>query len=80
MQDQIYRKKGDSNVPIVSIVICTHSRIKFLKLAVLSLCNQIVSSDFFEVVIVDNDQHKNKEVEDIVKIASNQINIRYLYE
>lgn len=66
--------------PILSLVICTHRRFELLKLAVDSLCKQTADSTLFEVIVVDNDKTPNKEVENTVKEAETQINIRYIFE
>ncbi len=46
-------------MPKISIVICTYNRSKYLPEALLSLYNQTVSKNFFEVIVVNNNSSDN---------------------
>jgi glycosyltransferase involved in cell wall biosynthesis len=64
----------------ISVAICTHRRFDLLAGAVESLVDQTASPDSYEVIVVDNDDHPNPTVQEIVSNASSQILVRYLHE
>ncbi len=45
--------------PLISIIVCTYNREKFIKSCLEHLKNQALSIDFFEVLIIDNNSNDN---------------------
>ena len=64
----------------VSIVICTYKRVDLLKGAVQSLIEQSIPASYYEVIVVDNEEEKNLDVQEIVEQAKKNISIQYLHE
>lgn len=64
---------------LVSVIICTYNRAKYLPKALQSVCDQSLSKDLFEIIVVDNNCIDNTAeiVDGFVKRYSN---IRYLKE
>jgi glycosyltransferase involved in cell wall biosynthesis len=63
----------------ISAVICTFKRPDYLRLALRSLCNQTLSRDDYEIIVVDN--AVDAEVEQIVKgFDDGNINLCYVPE
>lgn len=63
---------------ILTVVICTYNRAKYLELALRSLVDQTVSSDFFDVLIVDNNSSDNTE--EIFKKYESRLSLFYVLE
>lgn len=65
-------------LPLISVVICTHNRASHLANALESIQQQLYSSDKFEVIVVDNASIDSTRgvVESFAETAS----VRYVYE
>lgn len=63
---------------LASVVICTHNRANYLTKAIQSLLDQTLSSETFEIIVVDN--CSTDSTKEVVEQFSNQANIRYVYE
>ena len=66
--------------PSLSIIICTHRRVKLFKGALQSLLEQTACSELFEIIVVDNDVNPTPEIKKLVSNALNRIKIIYLHE
>ncbi len=65
--------------PLISVAICTHNRADRLILALEGLVKQSLSSQNFEVLIIDNvSQDNTKEIGD--RYQEKYYNFRYIYE
>ena len=62
----------------ISAVICTYNQENYLRKAINSLVNQSLSSEEFEIVIVDNASTDNTKK--VVEEFSHVSNIKYVYE
>ena len=62
----------------ISAVICTHNRARYLPKAILSLANQDLPKEAYEILIVDN--HSTDETPKIVEGFAGIGNIRYIHE
>ncbi len=70
-----------NNKPLVSVIICTYNREKYLPLALNSLADQTVDKSTYEIVVVNNNSTDNTE--DVVKKfieRNHQLNIKYVIE
>lgn len=62
----------------ISAVICTHNRARYLPKAIISLAEQDLTNETYEIIIVDN--RSTDETQKIVKSFAGVGNIRYIYE
>lgn len=65
----------------VSVIICTYNRIELIEIALASLIAQTLSSDMYEIIVVDNasTQPVKKRIESFIQKNASK-NIRYVYE
>ncbi len=74
--------KGDSKgaeTLLVSVVICTHNRARYLRETIRSLASQTLRRECFEILVVDNastDETRCTVLEELSHVK----NIRYIYE
>lgn len=47
--------------PLVSVIICSYNRARYIATALQSLYEQTAAKDLFEVIVVDNNSHDNTE-------------------
>ena len=67
--------------PVVSVVICTYNRDKFIGEALNCLAGQTLSPHLFEIVVVDNNSTDNTAVIVQKFMAEHPgLNIRYVLE
>lgn len=67
--------------PLVSVIICTYNREKYLPLALNSLINQTVDRSVYEIVIVNNNSTDNTEKVAQKFIHENpELNVKYIVE
>jgi len=67
--------------PVVSVVICTYNRDKFIGEALNCLARQTISSNLFEIIVVDNNSTDNTAAIVQKFIAGHPgLNIRYVLE
>jgi glucosyl-dolichyl phosphate glucuronosyltransferase len=64
--------------PLISVVICTHNRSKYLLKAIQSAVNQTYSKDEYEIIVVDN--ASTDSTADLVRSYQDVGNLRYIYE
>jgi glycosyltransferase involved in cell wall biosynthesis len=64
---------------LISAIICTHNRPKFLETAIQSLVDQPLPVDQFEVIVVDNCS-ANDSTKQVVDKFLPYTNVRYIYE
>jgi glucosyl-dolichyl phosphate glucuronosyltransferase len=64
--------------PLISVVICTHNRAKYLLRAIQSAVNQTYSKDEYEIIVVDN--ASTDSTADLVLSYQGVGNLRYIYE
>ncbi|NIM15261.1 MAG: glycosyltransferase [Candidatus Aminicenantes bacterium] len=64
---------------IISAVICTHNREKFIREAVTSLLEQTLNKDLYEIIVVDN-RSTDDTARIIKEMESRETNIRYVFE
>lgn len=63
----------------ISAIICTYNRADYLRKALQSLCEQSLSTDCYEILVVDN--HSTDNTKQIVREEFAHIsNLRYFYE
>lgn len=77
MPTDIYQ--GCRKKMMLSVIIPTHNRANFLSLALISLTQQTISIDQFEIIIIDNGSTDNT-TQIVEEHSSQQNNIRYFYE
>ncbi|MGZ8558866.1 MAG: glycosyltransferase [Chitinophagaceae bacterium] len=71
----------ENKEPVISVVICTYNRDKFIGEALNCLAKQTLSAELFEIIIVDNDSTDNTPGISKNFIASHpELNIRYVPE
>ena len=63
---------------IISAIICTHNRAKFLAKAINSLVNQSISKSLYEILVIDN--CSTDSTAEVVRKFSADHNVRYFYE
>jgi glycosyltransferase involved in cell wall biosynthesis len=78
MPDKLMIAPRDSIKPILSAVICTYNRAYLLDKVLHSLCNQTLSPQNFEVVIVNDGSIDNTE--EVVLSYAVMLPLRYLYQ
>ncbi len=61
-----------------SIIIPTYNRSKLLNLSLVSILNQSVSKEIFEVIVIDDGSEDNTR--DVCKEFSDRLNIKYFYQ
>jgi glycosyltransferase involved in cell wall biosynthesis len=64
---------------IISAVICTHNRDRFIREAVTSLLEQTLDKDSYEIIVVDN-RSSDDTARIIKEMESGETIIRYLFE
>ena len=65
--------------PKVSVVVCTYNRANILEICLNSLANQTVASDFYEVLVIDNNSTDNTK--DVThKFIEQNSNFKYFLE
>lgn len=64
---------------LVSVIVCTYNREKLLEKTLLSLVEQDLTGDAYEIVVVDNGSSDNTRAV-VEKIAKSCSKIRYIYE
>jgi glycosyltransferase involved in cell wall biosynthesis len=64
---------------LVSIIVCTYNREKLLEKTLLSLVEQDLAGDAYEIVVVDNASSDNTRAV-VERIAKSSGKIRYIYE
>jgi len=64
--------------PLVSAIIITHNRAKYLKKAIQSLINQSIPKHQYEIIVVDN--CSSDCTKEVVEEFSIRNNVQYLYE
>ena len=70
-----------NNTPVLSIVICTYNRDKFIGKSLECLTNQTLSASLYEVIIVDNNSTDNTaHICHTFIAAHTEYNIRYVFE
>jgi glucosyl-dolichyl phosphate glucuronosyltransferase len=73
------RGDGESEKPLISVVICTYNRANLLVSALRSVCKQTIGSSSYEVIVVDN--NSNDQTRSVTEEFCDKYgNIRYLYE
>jgi glycosyltransferase involved in cell wall biosynthesis len=63
---------------LISAIICTHNRAAYLAKAIQSLVDQNISSEKYDIIIVDN--CSTDSTKSVVEQFVSRVNIRYLYE
>lgn len=61
-----------------SVIIPTYNRSGLLKLTLITLLNQDVSNEIFEVIVVDDGSTDDTKI--VVEEFSNRLNIKYIYQ
>jgi glycosyltransferase involved in cell wall biosynthesis len=64
---------------IISAVICTHNREKFIEKSITSLLQQDLDKDIYEIIVVDN-RSTDTTAQIIKTMASRERNIKYIFE
>jgi glycosyltransferase involved in cell wall biosynthesis len=64
--------------PFLSVVVCSYNREKYIADAILSLVNQTLSPDFYEVLIIDNNS-KDKTAEIALDLIEKHKETHHLY-
>lgn len=63
----------------ITIIVCTYNRSELLKNAILSLMNQTISDDLYEIIIIDNNSTDSTKA--VVKeLNANHKNLKYIFE
>lgn len=65
--------------PLLSVVVCTYNRASLLADCLLSLANQTIDKDLFEVIVVDNNSTDGTE-KVVREISGKYANFRYVKE
>lgn len=68
-----------SVTPHISAVICTHNRSAYLANAIQSLCQQTLSCDLFEILVVDNASTDDTQAL-VSRMADQNRFLKYVYE
>ncbi len=63
---------------LITIIICTYNRAKYLELALKSLVEQTFEKERFDVIVVDNNSTDNTR--EIVNKYSNKLFLKYFFE
>lgn len=66
------------NIPIITAVICTHNRDKFLSKCIKSLLNQTLQRERYEILIVDNGS--TDSTREVIGEFANEPGIRAVFE
>ncbi|KYD19077.1 glycosyltransferase family 2 protein [Saccharococcus caldoxylosilyticus] len=64
---------------LVSVVICTYNRVRFLASCIESVLKNNVDKEFYEILVIDNNSSDNTE-EVVKSLAQNNPHIRYVKE
>lgn len=64
---------------IISVIITTHNRYKYLIECLKSLCNQTLAANRFEVIVVDSYSDNKLKNLKIINFYKKKINIKYFY-
>jgi len=64
---------------LLSVVICTFNRAQFLQSALESICNQTISENAYEIIVIDNMSTDQTE-EVVASYKRDHSNVRYFFE
>ena len=78
MPDRPLSTERSTGAPLLSVVICTYNRAPLLALVLESLCKQTLSSDNFEVVIINDGSADDTET--VADAYAKKLPLRYLYQ
>lgn len=67
-----------TDTPLVTAVICTFNRARYLRKAIRSLLEQTMSRDQYEIIIVDNNSTDNTRA--VAATFESELNLRYIFE
>ena len=63
----------------ISVIICTYNRAAILENAIISLINQTIANNLYEVIVVDNNSKDNTK-ELVEKLKVGHPNVNYIFE
>lgn len=69
---------GHDFSPLISVVVCTHNRMQYLKGCIDSLLQQSLGKEFYEIIVVDNGS--TDDTRQFCAQVEENANFRYMYE